>query len=336
MEATIRCEGPGTSAQDGRRVGLRLYDRCEVVLAGPDAFVEAAARYLWPQARPVPAHPALPTVTLVPGRITPGLTAAASRRTVTLYASPDGHVPDFNEGVEYTGVPGVDRLVVNPHTGTRFLITGTDVRVVNPDAESGTRDALRVVKQLVTTEFEAAGVSTVHASAFAVGGGAVAVAGPAGAGKTSTVLAAVAAGARMVANDKLYARTDAGGTRIRGWTDPIRVIDGPGRPKRTATLAAYFAGDADRVVVDPLPLRSVVLACVGTPSVPVRCEELDPTAGLLLLRQEVLPPRVRWLGTEPSPASAPLPPSADRFFRLTYGYRDAARAMDLLMRRLRV
>ncbi|MCF2435257.1 hypothetical protein LV779_13995 [Streptomyces thinghirensis] len=53
---------------------------------------------------------------LVLGRIAPGLVAGAPRRRVTLYSSPDGHVPDFNEGVEYTGVPGVDRLVLNPHT----------------------------------------------------------------------------------------------------------------------------------------------------------------------------------------------------------------------------
>ena len=333
MEATVlACSETGV--EDGRRVGLRLYDRCEVVVAGPDAFVDAVSRYLWPQACPVPAHADLPLVRLVLGRTPPGLTADASRRTVTLYSSPDGHVPDYNEGVEYMGVPGMDRLILNPHTGSHFLIAGGRVCVVNPDFEAGTRDALRVIKQLVTTEFEAAGVLTVHASAFALGGEAVAVAGPAGAGKTSTVLAAVAAGARMVANDKLYARTDVGGTRIRGWTDPIRVIDAPGNPKRAATLAAYFAGDSDRVVVDPLPLRTVVLARVGTASVPICCEEVDRTAGLVLLRREVLPPRVRWLGTEPSPASDPTSPSADRFLRLTYGYRDAARAMDLLMHRL--
>lgn len=334
MEATHRFEGMKTGARDGRRVGLRLYDRCEVVLTGPDAFVDAAVRYLWPQARPVPGHDNLPQVRLVLGRIAPGLVAGAPRRRVTLYSSPDGHVPDFNEGVEYTGVPGVDRLVLNPHTGSHFLMAGHRVCVVNPEFEAGRRDALRVVKQLVTTAFEAVGVVTVHASAFALGGEAVAVAGPAGAGKTSTVLAAVVAGARMVANDKLYARTDTDGTQVRGWTDPIRVIDAPGHRKRSATLATYFAGDADRVVVDPLPLRTVVLARVGTPSVPVRCEELDRTAGLLLLRREVLPPRVRWLGTEPSPASDPASPTADRFLRLTYGYRDAARAMGLLMRRL--
>ncbi|MER6711381.1 MULTISPECIES: hypothetical protein [unclassified Streptomyces] len=315
-------------------MGLRLYDWCEVVLDGPNTFVDAAIRYLWPQARPVPAHDALPQVRLVLGRIEPGLVAGASRRRVTLYSSPDGRVPDYNEGVEYTGAPGVDRLVLNPHTGSHFLVTGHRVCVVNSEFEAGMRDALRVIKQLVTTAFEAVGVVTVHASAFAVGGEAVAVAGRAGAGKTSTVLAAVANGARMVANDKLYACTDTGGTHVRGWTDPIRVIDAPGHPKRSTTLAAYFAGDADRVVEDPLPLRTVVLARVGTPSVPVRCEELDRAAGLRELRREVLPPRVRWLGTEPSPASDPAPPTADRFLSLTYGYRDASQAVDLLMRRL--
>ncbi|APS17666.1 hypothetical protein TK78_01015 [Streptomyces sp. Tue 6075] len=322
------------SARGDRTVGLRLYDRCEIALSGPGTFVDAAVGYLWPQARPVSVHASLPLIRLVPGRIPSSLTADAARRPITLYSSTDGRVPDYNEGVEYQGVPGLDRLVVNPHTGSRILVSGSKVHVVNTDTEAGARDALRVVKQLVTTEFEAAGVVTVHASAFAVADGAVAVVGPPGAGKTSTVLAAIATGARMIANDKVYASTDAHGTRIRGWTDPIRVIEAPGAPKRTVTLAAYFTEDLSRLAVDPLQLRTVVAADVGTRSVPVRCEELDPAAGLLSLRCEVLPRRVRWLGTEPPAAQRPLLPSADRFLRLAYGYHDAARAMELLLRHL--
>lgn len=80
MGATHRFEGMKTGARDGRRMGLRLYYRCEVVLTGPDAFVDAAVRYLWPQARPVPGHDGLPQVRLVLGRIAPGLVADASRR----------------------------------------------------------------------------------------------------------------------------------------------------------------------------------------------------------------------------------------------------------------
>ncbi|WP_159327639.1 hypothetical protein [Streptomyces tendae] len=332
METTV-----GYSEEDvqgDRTAGLRLYDRCEIALRGPGAFVDAAVRYLWPQARPVCVHAGLPLVRLVPGRIPPSLTRDAVPRPITLYASTDGRVPDYNEGVEYRGVPGLDRLVVNPHTGSRILVSGSEVHVVNTDTEAGARDTLRVVKQLVTTEFEAAGTVTIHASAFAVSDGAVAVAGPPGAGKTSTVLAAVAQGALMIANDKVYASTDAHGTRIRGWTDPIRVVDAPGAPKRSVTLAAYFAEDLGRLVVDPLPLRTVVAVDVGTGPVSVRCEELDPVAGLASLHREVLPPRVRWLGTEPPAARRPPLPSADRFLRLTYGYRDAARAMEMLLRRL--
>lgn len=319
------------SARGDRTAALRLYDRCEIALSGPGTFIDAAVRYLWPQARPVSVHASLPLVRLVLGQIPPSLTTDAAHRPITLYSSTDGRVPDYNEGVEYRGVPGLDRLVVNPHTGSRILVSGSKVHVVNTDTEAGARDALRVVKQLVTTEFEAAGVVTIHASAFAVADGAVAVAGPPGAGKTSTVLAAVATGARMIANDKVYASTDAHGTRIRGWTDPIRVIESPGAPKRTTTLAAYFTEDLGRLAVDPLPLRTVVVADVGTGSVPVQCEELDPAVGLLSLRREVLPPRVRWLGTEPPAAQRLTLPSADRFMRLTYGYRDAARAMKLLL-----
>ncbi|MGW4082844.1 hypothetical protein ACWEGS_07400 [Streptomyces sp. NPDC004822] len=332
MEIIVGYSGEGVRGD--RTTGLRLYDRCEIALSGPGTFVDAAVRYLWPQARPVAVHADLPLVRLVPGRIPPSLTTDAARRPVTLYSSTDGRVPDYNEGVEYRGIPGLDRLLVNPHTGSRILVSGSQVHVVNTDTEAGARDALRVVKQLVTTEFEADGVVTVHASAFAVADGAVAVAGPPGAGKTSTVLAAVAKGARMIANDKVYASTDAHGTHIRGWTDPIRVIDAPGAPKRTVTLAEYFTEDLSRLAVEPLPLRTVVAADVSTESVPVRCEDIYPAEGLLSLRREVLPPRVRWLGTEPPATQRPSLPSADRFLRLTYGYRDAARAMELLLHRL--
>ncbi|MDX3458200.1 hypothetical protein PV396_40765 [Streptomyces sp. ME02-8801-2C] len=334
MNAADRLSQLETNDVESRTWTLRLYDHHELSIAGPEKFLEAVADYFWPQARSVAPHPGQLRVELVVGRVRPGVTAAAEPCPVTLYASPDGYVPDFNEGVVYTGLPGVDRLVVNPHTGSGFLVTRDRVRIVNPDPSLGTRDALRVVKQMVSTGFEAAGVLTVHASGFAMGGDAFAVTGPKGAGKTTTVLAAVAAGARLVSNDRLYARADTAGTDVLGWTDPIRLIDAPDRPKRVVSLASYFSGDTGRVAVGPLPLRAIVVPEVSTESAPIRCEELDSATGAALVREEVLPARARWLGIEPAPLTDARPPSAERCLRLSYGYKDAAQAADLLLKTL--
>jgi ABC-type multidrug transport system ATPase subunit len=53
----------------------------------------------------------------------------------------------------------------------------------------------------VTTTFEAEGALTLHAAAFAVDSGAVALVGGKGSGKTTTVLAAVANGAPLISNE---------------------------------------------------------------------------------------------------------------------------------------
>jgi hypothetical protein len=313
-----------------RRQTLRLYDRVDVEVVGAPAFLGAVADYFWPQAQPTESVPGPYEVHLVESHLRPETSEIAKRRPIVLYASPDGYVPDFNEGFEYSTIPGGDRLVSNPHTGTVFVLKPRQAVVVNPDAALGTRDALRVIKQRVSTAFEAAGARIVHASAFAVGDDAVIVTGPKGAGKTTTVLAAVAAGARMVSNDRLYALTVAGTTRVQGWTDPLRVVETSADAKKVVSLRSYFVGDADRLAVGPLPVRTIVIPEVGAESVPVRCEELDRAAALSLLQDQVLPVRRRWLGDEPEPADG-VSPTAEHCLRLRYGYRDTARAAEMLM-----
>jgi serine kinase of HPr protein (carbohydrate metabolism regulator) len=110
----------------------------------------------------------------------------------------------------------VDRLIVNPHTGSQIVMTGRHVRVLNPNLRLGVRDAIRVIKQLVATTFEAEGAVTMHAAAFAVDGGAVALVGGKGSGKTTTVLAAVASGTTLISNDHLYAWPTSSQTTVLG------------------------------------------------------------------------------------------------------------------------
>jgi ABC-type multidrug transport system fused ATPase/permease subunit len=182
--------------QPSREETFSFYGRLELLLRGPAAFIAEVAEYFWPQIRPAIGDPAAITIEVLVGGITATALAALPRRAVTLYRSPDGPIPDWNDGIGCTAPWGVDRLIVNPHTGSQIVVAGRHVRVLNPELERGVRDAIRVIKQLVTTTFEADGALTLHAAAFAVDGGAVALVGGKGSGKTTTVLAAVASGAR--------------------------------------------------------------------------------------------------------------------------------------------
>ena len=321
---------PDMAAGGHRKIGLLLYGRCHIGVAGSAQFIEKTVRYLWPQAVQVPLRSDRPLVHLHIGRPSTDLVISSEPRPIMLYASSDGYIPDYNEGFQYSGVRGLDRIVVNPHTGSQFLVAGKHICIINEESEIGARDALRVIKQLVTTDFEAVGIQTIHASAFSFADYAIAVAGPAGAGKTTTTLAALAGGARLVANDKLYAHTGDESTQVLGWTDPIRLIKSPGEPKRVVTLADYLADDIGRIVTEPIRLGIVVMAQASSLPVPIWCEELDRPTGLALLRKEVLAPRVRWLGFELPPIDYPVAPYASRFLRLQYDYRDANKAIDLL------
>ncbi|QMU68148.1 hypothetical protein [Streptacidiphilus sp. P02-A3a] len=310
---------------------LRLYGRYDVALLGPEEFLDAVADHFWPQAAPVATVPGMPLVELLRGRSRPSALTGHEQQPITLHHAPDGDAPDSNEGIHYPTAAGVDRLVADPRTGSFVAVSGSRIQVVNADAELGLRDALRVVEQLVSTGFEAEGVHTLHASAFAVGGGAVAVSGPKGSGRTTTTLAAVAAGARLVGNERLYARTDDASTTVWGWTDPVRLVDAASAARTVLPLSRYLSGDATRLALGPLPLAAVVVPRVGAATVPIRCEELDPAAGRAAIGAEVLPPRARWLGLEPQAAPSAATPVAPRYLRLSYGHRDAAAAAALLL-----
>lgn len=197
---------------------------------------------------------------LLIGGITDPALAALPSRPVTLYRSSDGHIPDWNDAIGYTAPWGLDRLIVNPHTGSQIVVAGRHVWILNPNLRLGVRDAIRVIKQLVTTTFEVDGAVVMHAAAFAVDDGAVALVGSKGSGKTTTVLAAVASGATLISNDRLYAWPTNSQTMVVGWTDPLRVIDAsPEAPKRMIPLIQYAHNDRSQVTEQPLPLVAVVV-----------------------------------------------------------------------------
>lgn len=215
-------------------------------------------------------------------------------------------------------------------------MVGHHVWVMSPNLQRGVRDAIRVIKQLVVTAFEAQGAVVMHAAAFAVEGSVVALVGGKGSGKTTTVLAAVADGATLISNDRLFAWPMRGQTMVVGWTDPIRVLGrSPGAPKRMISLIEHAHHDRTRVVEQPLPLAAVVVPDVHPgPSAPV-CVELDAATGAAAVRAEILPQRVRWLGLEPDPHPSPVSPMAPRYLRVSYAYHDAHPAAVALRDRLR-
>jgi hypothetical protein len=311
---------------------VRLYGRVDLTLRGPAALARGVAEYFWPQVQSAPVASDRATIELVHGTVDPAVLAGLPREEIVLYRSPDGYVPDFNTGLRYHPDGAVDRLVTNPHTGTHFLVTGVQVRVLNADPKLGVRDAVRVALQLAAADAEARGGGTVHASAFAVGGQVVAMTGPKGAGKTTTVLAAVAAGATLISNDRLFAWTSDAGTMVQGWADPIRVIRrGPDLPKDIIPLVRYFRGQRRRVATEPLRLSTVVVPHVTPAATGVSCVELDPVEGRAAIAGQVLPPRRRWLGIEPEPGPPGLTVTADRYLRLTYPLPAARAAVAALI-----
>jgi hypothetical protein len=118
------------------------------------------------------------------------------------------------------------------------------------------------------------GVPSLHASAVAIGGVAVALVGPAGAGKSTTAAALVARGHALVADDVLALRARGDGVLaqpaypyLRLWPDVVPALYGPGAQlppltpnwdKRGLRLDGAFHPD-------PLPLGAVYVLCDREP-----------------------------------------------------------------------
>lgn len=138
------------------------------------------------------------------------------------------------------------------------------------------------------------GVPALHASAIGVGEGAVAVTGPAGAGKSTTAAAFAARGHRILADDVTALRVDGGCVRLvpayphlRLWPDVIPALHGPGAdlPPLTPHWEKRYLDldDAGAFGAEPLPLRAVyVLAGREAEDAP-RIEPVAPAEAVLTL-----------------------------------------------------
>ena len=139
------------------------------------------------------------------------------------------------------------------------------------------------------------GVTCLHASAIAVGGAALLVCGPAGAGK-STTAAAFAARARPVLADDVAAleEADDGTVRVRAayphlrlWPDAVRALYGEGAslPPLTPNWDKRFLdlGEAEAFHAGSLPVRAVYLLAGRETEDAPRVEPLSASQAVLSL-----------------------------------------------------
>jgi len=129
-----------------------------------------------------------------------------------------------------------------------------------------------ILGRVMALAAHADGHLTLHASAVSIAGRAVAVVGPKHAGKSTLALALVRKGARLITDDTLVVRLQAGAAwaapgvqRIRVWDDAARAlglfVSGSGEGKPAGTLAPNERETA------PLPLAACyILAPSGEPN----------------------------------------------------------------------
>jgi hypothetical protein len=280
------------------RADYTLYDTLPVSIDVPPELTPSVAQYFWPHCEQTPGRPPFATV-----RLSTDASAAQQRVTgagerITLYEAPDGHVPDYNTGAAWQLEAGV-RVVHNPHSGSHFTIARDCVYVCNPQLDVGIVDVCRVIKQLAATRFESLGQRVLHAAAVEYNGNTILFVGPKASGKTTLVRAALDAGARFVTNDRLFVDPLTSCWSVRGWSDPMRLVNAPGKKKKLVQLHSYFNGDVSRVCRTPTTVGVVIFPTIRRSATSkVRLTSLDADVALELLDEQILPIRQRWLGIE--------------------------------------
>lgn len=136
------------------------------------------------------------------------------------------------------------------------------------------------------------GVPSLHAGAVAVDGAAVALAGPAGAGKSSTAAALAARGHALVADDVLALRSDADGIQVqpayphlRLWPDVLPALFGPGAqlPPLTPNWDKRCLRMDHAFHAAPLPLAAVYVLAAREAADAPRLEPMGGTEAVLAL-----------------------------------------------------
>jgi hypothetical protein len=159
--------------------------------------------------------------------------------------------------------------------GTTFVVNrdATDVWASWPESSTLEDTATYLLGPILGFVLRLRGCSCLHASAVAIGGCAVALMGPAGAGKSTTAAAMGLLGHPLVTEDVVALEDTGHGfsvrpgyPQVRLWPDSVRLLcgDGDALPRLTPTWdkrALDFTRLGLRFHSRPLPLRAVYLLC---------------------------------------------------------------------------
>lgn len=146
------------------------------------------------------------------------------RHGATLALGPaNGTLDAFTHDTRVVTLPrwqGAETRLFDAKPGVFYEVTGHPYAatiLTTPGNGRGRTALMRVVRELATNRAQRAGGVLLHASAFAVGGKGIIVAGPKRAGKTTLLIHALrAASARYVSNDRVVVQPDAVPVLARG------------------------------------------------------------------------------------------------------------------------
>jgi hypothetical protein len=289
----------------------------------------AVADYFWPHHAETPQSDTVVVVGLGAEQTPAQRCIEGPGEAITLYDAPDGDVADYNTGRVWQ--VGDCRVVLNPHTATYFTIRSDRIAVRNPRLDAGVVDLCRVIKQLAATHFEARGRRVLHTAAVEYDGRAVLFVGPKGSGKTTLMCAALDAGAKFVTNDRVFLDATTAPWRVRGWSDPMRLVNPRGGKKTLVPLHSYFGGEGTRVCRDEVEVGLVIFPRVTEESRDVLVTPVGSDLACELINGQILPRRQRWLGIEPEDAARGMCSPSCGFFTVRARYTDAELAVACVL-----
>jgi hypothetical protein len=211
------------------------------------------------------------------------------------YASPERYVDGTAQLTVWTGSTGAHRL--RYHDGTEFVVDRPATRVeVHWEPPLTDADAaVYLLGPVLGFVMRLRGVIPLHASGVMIGGRAVAFAGDAWAGKSSTAAAFAALGHQVLSDDLLPIVRTADGVlaypshpRLTMWPDAARALFGQIEelPSLTPTYDKRYLDlhGADRFRDTPVPLEVIyVLGERTNANVALQIDTLRPQAALMSL-----------------------------------------------------
>ena len=242
----------------------------------------------------------------------PGLTPEPRPLTPDAFVWLNGCLPELDalpgelrySGEEIDGVPGVQvwTLADGSHfrmryaDGTEFVVDahGTQVWGTSPPPATIADTATYLLGPVLGFLLRLRGTTCLHASAVALADRAVALVGPAGAGKSTVAAAFCRAGHRVMADDVVPLVVEEGGilaqpaySQLRLWPDMVSLLFGtpdalprltPSWDKRALDLAA-----TDCFERQPRPLAAVYLLDDVRPGGRVEIQEVPRREAMLTL-----------------------------------------------------